>query len=591
MLITKSSIHKTNIISYLLMLLLFTPIAVLAQTYSTAQLIEAWRVEGVNQTITAELAYADLSEHFNNVKFAQRVAELEEHLKNNADNKRLAARIMLYKMQGKPGNVAVDELWQCILKTSELKDEQLLSEMYVKYAEFKAPEEEKLYYLLKALQIQERIGVSHFKHIYYRYLTVSGILYHISDFKQSLNYALKGLKSFDKKTNFVLDHIYLLDLAGASYKNLGKLDSALSQYNKLHHLLKDYGLRPGDYSPQKMGDYYLNIWKGITDGGIGRALVLQGKYAAAVPLLKSNLDSAIKYEDFGNAAAVLNVLAEVNYKTHQFPVALKLFQQAHNYGVKANYYWHLKAKLETAEGLTKTFSVLKNTDSAFLYLKEFDLLKDSLQNVTKAFRFSATNTELKFELMQKNFLMAKQEANRYKLLRNISMLSIVVTALLALLLYNRKQLNNKIAQQKLENEKQLAYAEVAHAKEQLNAFARNMVEKNKLIENLQQQYGTETDNTSLKEISILTDNDWLAFKNNFDKVYPNFFENTKQLIPDISAAELRFLSLTKLNMPTKEIANAQGISAESVRKQRHRLRKKIEAIMPNSNVETFLSQV
>ena len=59
----------------------------------------------------------------------------------------------------------------------------------------------------------------------------------------------------------MLDHIYLLDLAGASYKNLGKLDSALSQYNKLHHLLNDYELRPGDYSPRKMENYYLNIWK------------------------------------------------------------------------------------------------------------------------------------------------------------------------------------------------------------------------------------------------------------------------------------------------------------------------------------------
>jgi DNA-binding CsgD family transcriptional regulator len=589
--VVNSSLPKIQYIKWIFLLCLFFPLSILAQTYSTEQLLAAWRTEGITQTIISEKAYADLTQTFHQNTFKKRLQELEVYIAKNPD-RRLSARIILFKMQGDPKIVSLNELWQCILSASELKDDQLLSEMYAKYAELKAPEEEKLYYLLKALQIQERIGVSNFKHIYYRYLTVGGLLYRINDFKQSLHYGLKGLQSFDKKTNYALDYVYLVDLIGSSYKHLGQLDSAQVQYENLSRLLKDYELNPDNYSPKKIEKSVLNIWKGIIDGGKGRVLVLKGNYAAAIPLLKSNLDSAIKYQDFGNAASVLNVLGDVNYKNQSFSAALKLFQVAHNYGFQANEYYHLKAKLETAEGLTKTFSALKVTDSAFLYLKEFDLLKDSVQNVTNAYHFSATNTELKFELMQKDFLMAQQEVDSYKLLRNVSILGVLVLAIVASLLYNAKLLKHKAQQEKLSKEKELAQKENDYAKSQLKAFINNIFEKNKLIEELRARYEGQTNTNQIltEEIRILTDDDWNEFRNTFVQVYPSFLAEAKRLIPDVSATELRFLALSKLNMPTKEMAIAQGITQHAVRKQRHRLRKRLEAISPGFTLELLLEK-
>jgi DNA-binding CsgD family transcriptional regulator len=571
--------------------LLIIPHYLFGQTYTTEQLLEAWRVEGVNQTISAERAYADLTENFDEVKFIDRLTELEAYLRDNFD-KRLSARIMLYRMQGRPENVCVDEFWNSIMRTGELRDEQLLSEMYAKYGEFKAPKDEKLYYLLKALKIQEGIGNQYFKHIYYRYLTVGGILYRINDFKRSLEFGLKGLAAYQQKKNYVLDYIYLLDLVGASYRNLGQVDSAFRYYVKIKQVLGEYQIKPETFSPKKLDVYYLNVWNGIADGGKGRCLVLKGNYKDAFPLLKSNLDTALKYREFGNASSVLNVLANVNYQQKDFPSALKTFQRAYNYGLKANEYYHLRAKLETAEGLAKTFSVLKTIDSAYFYLKLFNVLQDSLQSKVNSIHYSEINTELEFELMRKHFADAKAELERQKLMRNIVLLSIFVLAMLALLLYNTKRLRYKVREEKLNKEKELAKQEVDYAQAQVRAFTNSISEKNKLIEDLQVHYeGTEaTGDLILEGLSILTEDDWSNFRKNFVRVYPEFLKEVRRLMPDISSAEQRFLVLSKLRMSTKEMAVAQGITQDSVRKQRYRLRRRLESISEDLTLESFLDQ-
>src|SRR5690606_25097336 len=120
---------------------------------------------------------------------------------------------------------------------------------------------------------------------------------------------------------------------------------------------------------------------------------------------------------------------------------------------------------------------------------------------------------------------------------------------------------------------------------------RNIAEKNKLIEELQERFGAEADDISLNDISILTDEEWNTFKTTFHKVYPTFFTEIKKAMPDISSAELRFLALGKLKMPTKAMAIAQGITIDALRKQRHRLRKKLEDISLELSLEGFIDSV
>jgi len=589
----QTKFNKVTKCFYLLFLCIScVPFFAVAQTLSVKQLLQAWKISDTSQTRRAEETYADLRQNYDTIALVSRVEALEKYLKKNPD-RRLGARIMLYKIQSKlKRHVSAETFWQAIQQVGVLGDEQLLSEMYAKYAELKAPKEKRLYYLLKAIQIQERIGIERFPNIYFRYLTLSGWLYRTTDYERSLAYSLKGLKSFDPVNSYLIDYIYLIDMIGASYKELKQGDSAIVYYQKLNGIIRNYRLNPNNYSKvRKPEERMLEIWEGIAKGGLGRALVIQKKYQEAYPLLQQNYSISLRHNEFGNAASALSVMAQANYQNHHYQLALSQYRQAYRYifGLKESY--NVKTKIEIADGLSHTFSKLHQYDSAYVYQQAHTLMRDSLQHMANLVHFAATSTEVEFEAIQHAFENAQTEVAGQKRLRNIVLAAVVVLTFIALILYNRNRLKHKLHQEKLETEKQLAQMEIAVAKTQLDAFIHNIFEKNKLIEELQKRFGGEINvgDISLHDISVLTDEEWNAFRVSFNKVYPNFFAKIKKAMPDISNAELRFLALSKLDMTTKEMAVAQGITIDAVRKQRHRLRKKLEGISVELSLEDFIS--
>lgn len=135
-------------------------------------------------------------------------------------------------------------------------------------------------------------------------------------------------------------------------------------------------------------------------------------------------------------------------------------------------------------------------------------------------------------------------------------------------------------------------------KEQLDLFTRRLFEKSELIEQLSNEVEIlkrkpAADQEQVQKFSkvlhstILTDEDWEQFKKTFEGVYPNFFASLRYRFPDITAAELRLAALIKMNLSLKEAANTLGISAESVKKSRYRLKKKI-ALGEEDSLEDFI---
>ncbi len=77
---------------------------------------------------------------------------------------------------------------------------------------------------------------------------------------------------------------------------------------------------------------------------------------------------------------------------------------------------------------------------------------------------------------------------------------------------------------------------------------------------------------SLYDQRILTEADWVAFKGYFDKAYPGYLLRLRTTYPTLSDAEERLFLFLKLNLTRKEVAAILGISPESVKKTRNRLR-------------------
>lgn len=87
---------------------------------------------------------------------------------------------------------------------------------------------------------------------------------------------------------------------------------------------------------------------------------------------------------------------------------------------------------------------------------------------------------------------------------------------------------------------------------------------------------------------IVTDDDWEAFKQLFTRVYPRFMIRLKEQFAGITPAELRLAALITLQLSTREIASMLGISSESVKKARQRLRKKLD-LTAEQDLDRFLA--
>ncbi len=133
---------------------------------------------------------------------------------------------------------------------------------------------------------------------------------------------------------------------------------------------------------------------------------------------------------------------------------------------------------------------------------------------------------------------------------------------------------------------------------QLNVYTQMLHEKSELIsqlsheiESLKKGHPTSDERVinfnKMLNATILTEEDWEKFKKTFEEVYPNFFASLRYKFPDITASELRLSALIKLNFSLREAANTLGISSESVKKSRYRLKKKI-ALQEEDSLEDFV---
>lgn len=126
--------------------------------------------------------------------------------------------------------------------------------------------------------------------------------------------------------------------------------------------------------------------------------------------------------------------------------------------------------------------------------------------------------------------------------------------------------------------------ELAQNQKNLNQLTQILIKKNSQLSNMEEELAT------LKEIEekpsdfeqnlynqkILTTEDWNAFKVYFEKSYPGLLSKIRDAFPTLTEAEERLFLFIKLNLTRKEAASILGITSDTVKKTRYRLRKKLE---------------
>lgn len=161
---------------------------------------------------------------------------------------------------------------------------------------------------------------------------------------------------------------------------------------------------------------------------------------------------------------------------------------------------------------------------------------------------------------------------------------------ISILIYNRQKLKAKYEIEILNLDRMAKDLEVKEAKEKIKVFTLNMGQKEKLIKNLERTIkanGTDNLNDSLLNYVLVTDAEWIKFKEVFSKAYPLFFPRLKQLMVQVNPAEERLASLICLDLNNQQIANTLGISITSVSRSKRRLKQRI-AVPEGQTIESYI---
>ena len=245
--------------------------------------------------------------------------------------------------------------------------------------------------------------------------------------------------------------------------------------------------------------------------------------------------------------------------------------------------------------LSRKISLMKKQgrlEEACASLEALSSLKDTLFSLERARTFEELNIQYDIQLKEEQMFNMQRENSSNAEKRLFLIIGLIIVILLGMgvvyLMIKRNQqarllyaAENQIHQQQLDETQR----ELAFNRKQLEDFTFHLLEKNKIISELEnkslitkgeQENGEDADEfASLLQLKILTEEDWTRFKLYFDKAFPGLILKLRNEYPNLTGAEQRLFLLIKLKNDSREMSEMLGISMDSVRKNKYRLKKKL----------------
>ncbi|MEO0732755.1 MAG: tetratricopeptide repeat protein [Bacteroidota bacterium] len=349
--------------------------------------------------------------------------------------------------------------------------------------------------------------------------------------------------------------------------------------------------------------------------GIAEANGKLGQLAAA----RGELDDAISYflvavaagkqrnDHFGLSENYLGI-GRAYYRQGKVTMAENYFARARSlaeqYGlqrVRRDVYLALK-DLEASRG---------NYRLALSYAEAYRNVKDSIFNREKSNLIANMEARRTFEaqqeqlkLAQKNVDLLQQKNKINRLTKWLLLLGLFTVLAIAFALLSRK---NRVLDRRrrdldrAEERKDELESALVTKDQELTSYTLNFVQKNEGITELKQQLEklrVKVDREHRPEVRGLirridgllrSDDDWIAFRQHFESAHPNLISSLGRDFPGLTTNEFRLIALIRLNLSSKEISTVLGISPNSVKTARYRLRKKL-GLDTNDNLFDFLLQ-
>jgi tetratricopeptide (TPR) repeat protein/DNA-binding CsgD family transcriptional regulator len=273
--------------------------------------------------------------------------------------------------------------------------------------------------------------------------------------------------------------------------------------------------------------------------------------------------------------------------------------------------------------MSECFEAMNRLDSAYFYLEKSRELVQEIYTAENQKQIALLQTVYEFE--QKNTEISDLNASRKVYI--IVMIAIVLMAMLLALLgsvVNSRQKLKIQHEQSLNEQQQRIYLaekdlmesalrmkkmEEESLKDQLDTRSRelsshilHLIQKNEVMEEVRTglheaiRDERRDQKKQLRQLlnkinfSFAQDDYWNEFRLIFDKVHAQFFTTIKAQSPDLTPAEIRLLALVKMELASADMAKLLGVTVDSLRVMRYRVKKKLH-IDTGDSLQQYVRQL
>lgn len=329
-----------------------------------------------------------------------------------------------------------------------------------------------------------------------------------------------------------------------------------------------------------------------------------------------------------NAAIInLNNIADTYRKRKQYDKARQLSRQALQRAAQIGNRYQIRSAYRD---LSKIYAALGQMDSAYqMNEKAYDLYSE-IFNRQATQRVAQLQLLFETERKEKQIQLLERDRRLNRLISWVTGVGLLFLLSLGLLIAYQQRLRLRKNRQLLEKSQRLREAEreLAHLneqklkaeienqrlqetrlREQLDAKSKtlttqtlNLIQKNESLEELKKQLHKLSKSKpekvpkkvkkllNLIDYSFRLDEDWENFQRTFEQVHQDFFQTLKTHHPNLTPAETRLCALLRLNLDSHDISTILGISPDSLRVARYRLRKKL-GVDKGENLVQFIHRI
>jgi tetratricopeptide (TPR) repeat protein/DNA-binding CsgD family transcriptional regulator len=449
-----------------------------------------------------------------------------------------------------------------------------------------------LAYLLKSLAIAEVAGE---KLIVGKILNNIGLIHMDQDEQDdALAYFFKSLK--------IAQNVSHKELLGHVTNNIGLVYRDKERYDEaIHYFLMSIETKESTHN---------NFGSSISLTNLAEIYKRLKDYPAALAYLEEAEKIKLMLDDKSGLVMVKDIRSEILLLQGKISEAERLINE--NYSVV------LEIGGENVpfiyDRYYQLYSLKKDYKKALHWYAKKSEFNDSIFNERKSKQLAELRTLYEVNKKEKEILKLEKENEEAQFSKRIIMISSVSVFVLMVTIgwfiaYRMRKKNQlhameiELTKKKIENARlhqEELEREIEFKNKELASYTINFVQKSEMMEELKRNLQTIVpQNTEVAkkianinkivESSYQVDREWEDFKMQFENVHSNFFQMLKDRCPELTNGDLKLCALLKLNMNMKEAAKVLGISPESVKTARYRLRKKFELAQDDNLVDFILS--